>query len=200
MTHRLLSIDPAAVSGWAWHEGGRLIAAAVLLKPTKTMGARLQFKALDGDEFHASGRDREWPTELAAYAALVQMWVIGPRLEAVGPSRRPERIVLERAYGPSPKSIDSLAWRRGYIAACAHGVGVDDVAEINTKSWRSVLAPLLPAAMRGKKGGWPGPSDDAKASALWVARSFGLALEEKDHDAADAVCVGAADVAMRRGQ
>lgn len=134
-------------------------------------------------------------TDLAFYAWLPKVF---PRMldgggYTFGPYAwaRPDHVVMEKGHGDAPRSVDQLAWRRGYVAACAHNVDVQ-VTEIGSSTW---------AGLAGKHFGdtFPKGSAARKAHSLKLAERQGIALPARMHDVADAVNLGLAAVITNVG-
>lgn len=108
--------------------------------------------------------------------------------------RWPTAVLLEQGHGAQARSVDMLAWSRGYISALAQEAGVGTVAEINNATWRGHV---------GRHFGLTFPRDSkaAKALALELAgRQMGVTLPKKLDDLADAVLLGLAGCKLGLGR
>lgn len=158
----MISIDCATISGVAiWADG--TLASTHVVRPIGKSG-----------RWRITGHPEPYASERAAWLELI---------------RGHDLVVIERAYGPSPKAVDSLAFRRGYVTALAHGVGAQ-VVEVNTSGWRRVAAEAFGVS-------WPRKSAEDKALARsLVAQEYGCDVGD---DEADAVLVGLWCIRTRAG-
>ncbi len=155
---RWLSIDPATKTGIARWRGPTLVGVATL-RPATTKEQR-------GHGKHVVVCDR------TIYTDRLGFWSQELALA--------EAVVMEEAMGFSPKTVAQLAFRRGYITACAE-LRVIPVHEVNTSSWRKVAGEAWGVS-------FPAKSDAAKAlSIALVQEHYGVTCTD---DEADAVLVG----------
>lgn len=155
---RWISIDPATKTGIARWRGPNLVGVATLRPPTaKERLGHGKGVVVCGKTVYTD-RLGFWSQELALA----------------------EAVVMEEAMGFSPKAVAQLAFRRGYITACAE-LRVIPVHEVNTSSWRKVAGEAWGVS-------FPAKSDAAKAlSIALVQEHYGV---ECTDDEADAVLVG----------
>ena len=153
-----ISIDPATKTGIARWRGAALVDVATLRPATpKEQRGHGSLVVVCGKTIYTD-RLAFWSQELALARA----------------------VVMEEAMGFSPKAVAQLAFRRGYITACAE-LRVVHVHEVNTSSWRKVAGEAWGVS-------FPAKSDAAKALSVSLVREhYGV---ECSDDEADAVLIG----------
>lgn len=177
---RWLSVDPAKVSGVAYWRGGHLSFVGSLRPMTKT----------EVKQFNKVGKGKTYTSD--SYVADILFVDCTQREKTAFVSMNDAykwvaatgaMVVSEHPMGHHAKSVDQIAWRRGYLAGLVEANNAK-YQEVNFSEWRRVTAETFNIS-------WPRDSALGKQLAIkLVKENFPELLGDIQGDEAEAILVG----------